>query len=156
MNEDYMFEDENENEKSSETEKRDIYGDSYYSQHYNQYQEEPGHQPIGKAVASLILGVLSLVFFLTGLNLITAIIAIVLGIIFIATRKQKDGKPIAAIGIITAIVSIVMFFMSWSYLFTNVSGILRIEEDILKMYQDSDGYLSYPEDLDDIEWDETL
>ena len=108
---------------------------------------EEVYQPIGMAVASLVLGVLSLIFFLIGLNLVGAIVSIILGIIFIATRRGKAGKRLAVIGIITSIISIVLFFASMSYMLTNTKGILALENDILSIYDANGLYQAAPDDM---------
>jgi ABC-type Fe3+-siderophore transport system permease subunit len=108
---------------------------------------EEVYQPIGMAVASLVLGLLSLVFFLVGLNLVGAIISIILGIIFIATRRGQAGKRLAVIGIITSIISIVLFFGSMSYMLSNSKGILALEKDILSLYDANGLYQAAPDDL---------
>ena len=118
---------------------------------------EEVYQPIGMAVASLVLGVLSLIFFLAGLNLIGAIVSIILGIIFIATKRGKAGKNLAVIGIITSIISIVMFFGSISYLLANSKGIMAIENDILSLYDANGYYQVVPDDmLDELDSDDFL
>ncbi len=118
---------------------------------------EEVYQPIGMAVASLVLGVLSLIFFLAGLNLIGAIVSIILGIIFIATKRGKAGKNLAVIGIITSIISIVLFFGSITYLLTNSKGIMAIENDILSLYDANGYYQVVPDDmLDELDSDDFL
>ncbi|MBR4708477.1 MAG: hypothetical protein IKP29_10520 [Pseudobutyrivibrio sp.] len=118
---------------------------------------EEVYQPIGMAVASLVLGVLSLIFFLAGLNLIGAIVSIILGIIFIATKRGKAGKNLAVIGIITSIISIVLFFGSIAYLLTNSKGIMAIENDILSLYDANGYYQVVPDDmLDELDSDDFL
>ena len=64
-----------------------------YPPNYNQRpadnrKEEPGK---GFAVASMVLGLISLVLFCTGINIITAILAIVFGIIHLVTQKQNQN-----------------------------------------------------------------
>ena len=108
---------------------------------------EEVYQPIGMAVASLVLGLLSLIFFLVGLNLVGAIISIILGIIFIATRRGQAGKRLAVIGIITSIISIVLFLGSMSYMLSNSKGILALEKDILSLYDANGLYQATPDDL---------
>jgi len=108
---------------------------------------EEVYQPIGMAVASLVLGLLSLIFFLVGLNLVGAIISIILGIIFIATRRGQAGKRLAVIGIITSIISIVLFFGSMSYMLSNSKGISALEKDILSLYDANGLYQATPDDL---------
>ena len=70
-----------------------------YPPNYNQRpadnrKEEPGK---GFAVASMVLGLISLVLFCTGINIITAILAIVFGIIHLVKQKQNPGMAVAGI-----------------------------------------------------------
>ena len=122
MNEDYMFEDEDNIEQGS------------YKAPQFQYQEQPQPQPevnqrMGLAVFSFVFGVLSLIFFLSGINLIGALISIILGIIFIATRRQKRGKVFAITGIIASVFSIVMCLFSWAFIFNNADNIAVLADD---------------------------
>ena len=43
----------------------------------------------GLAIAALVLGLVSLVFFLFGLNIFTGLLAIILSIIYLVTHKGK-------------------------------------------------------------------
>lgn len=61
----------------------------------------------GLAVASLILGLLSLFgLCCCGINIVTAPLAIIFGIVSLA--KKRDGTGLAITGIVTAVLSIVM------------------------------------------------
>ena len=80
-----------------------------------------------------------------------------LGIIFIATRRGKAGKRFAVIGIITSIISIVLFFSSMSYMLSNIDGILALEDEMLSIYGANGYYQEYPDDLlDELDSDDFL
>ena len=125
---------------------------------------EEVYQPIGMAVACLVLGLLSLIFFLTGLNIVTAIIAIILGIIFIATRRGKRGKLLAKLGIAASVLSIALFWGSMVYMAGNYDNVLSLEEEALQLYLGDDYYTLYGQgdsneldmDLEDLNLDNTL
>lgn len=70
------------------------------------YQNTPPEEPAGFAIASLVLGIVSIVLSCTYINIVTAIIAIVLGAIHIAKHRTRRGMAIA--GIILSVVSIVV------------------------------------------------
>ena len=126
MNNDYMFEDEENN-----------FTGNYEGAEYSFYQEPQPQkkESIGLAVVSLILGLLSLVFFLIGLNIIFALASIVLGIIFIASFKQKRGKGLAITGIVASVISIVLFAVSWGFILHNIDNIAAIGDDMDGMYE---------------------
>ena len=117
MNNDYMFEDEENvndtNDKATET----------------YYQSRPRKESQGLAIASLILGILSLMFFLTGVNILTSILALVFGIIYLSTVKQKKGKGMAVAGIITAALAIVLCIGAWVFIIGNAANLASLAED---------------------------
>ena len=104
-----------------------------YPPNYNQRpadnrKEEPGK---GFAVASMVLGLISLVLFCTGINIITAILAIVFGIIHLVKQKQNPGMAVA--GIVTAVVGILAFVTYWLLIIhaagrTSGSVTLKVED----------------------------
>lgn len=65
---------------------------------------------IAVGVASMVLGIVSLLMFCTCLNFIIAIIAIVLGIIQLNMNKEKSG---AIVGIVTGAASLVLSVILW-------------------------------------------
>lgn len=73
------------------------------------YQEP--YQPVsqGFGIASMILGIVSLVLFCSCVNILLAIAAIIFGIIQLATPGSKKGMAIA--GLITSILSILLFII---------------------------------------------
>lgn len=76
----------------------DNYGNGYW-----QEPEKNENESVGFGIASLVLGIVSLLLFCTCINWITGILAIIFGIIQITKTKQK-GFAIG--GIITAGVSL--------------------------------------------------
>ena len=74
------------------------------------YQEP--YQPIsqGFGIASMILGIISLVLFCSCVNLILAVISIIFGIIQLSTPESKKGMAIA--GLITSGLSILLFLIA--------------------------------------------
>ena len=77
------------------------------TQHYDDpYQNAPAEEPGGFAIASLVLGILSLVLSCFYINVVTGIISIILGAVHLAKRRTRRGMAIA--GIICSIISIVL------------------------------------------------
>lgn len=66
-----------------------------------------GTQPgIGFGIASLVLGILSLVFFWTFLNIPMAILAVIFAIIHLC--RQTGHKGMAVAGIVTSVISVIL------------------------------------------------
>ena len=87
----------------------------------------------GIAVASLVMGIVSLVFFLFLLNIVTAIIAIVFGIIFLGSSNSGEkGRGCAAAGIAASILSIVLCIGSYIIIFQNSDNISNMMENELR------------------------
>lgn len=158
MNEDYMFEDEDYKEASSE------------EAAYVHYEKPEKEGSIGLAVASFVVGLLSLIFFLTGINFLGALGSIILGIIFIAVFKQKRGRGFAIAGIICSVLSIVVGFVAWAFIINNLDNLMVLSDDdevtqyLYDFYgitedeypmlnQNSD---AFPFDAGDIDMDDTL
>lgn len=90
-------------------------GDTYNyggQQSYYDYQAASNSKKDteGMGIASLVLGILSLLLFCCCINYVLAIIAIILGIIQLVTSNKK-GMAIA--GIITGAISIVVSIIFW-------------------------------------------
>ncbi|MCR4797843.1 MAG: DUF4190 domain-containing protein [Lachnospiraceae bacterium] len=81
------------------------------------YQRPPSK---GLGVASLVLGIVSLVFFCSCANIVTAIIAIIMGIVQIA-RFGKYGRAYALGGIITSVISIILLVVFWVVVSSNTA-----------------------------------
>ncbi|MEG1946768.1 MAG: DUF4190 domain-containing protein [Lachnospiraceae bacterium] len=63
---------------------------------------------IGLGIASMVLGIISIILSCTYINVITAIVSIILGIIQIV-KNEKKGMAIA--GIVCSVVSVVILVM---------------------------------------------
>ncbi len=81
------------------------------------YQRPPSK---GLGIASLVLGIFSLVFFCSCMNILTGVIAIILGIVQIA-RFGKFGRAYAVTGIATAALSIILLVVFWTLVFSNTA-----------------------------------
>lgn len=86
-------------------------------------QPEPDR---GFGIASLVLGIISLVFFFATLNIPLAVLAIALGVVQLG-KKQPKGMAIA--GIITGDIAIFFTILMWLliFLFHSVSGSVQSE-----------------------------
>ena len=127
------------------------------------YGQQPGDQPqqdrdsVGFGVASLVLGILSvLLFCLCCVNFFTALLAIIFGIVQIVKSKHK-GMAIA--GIITAAISVILSIFLWSGAFANLRalGDVDVYNEWLEDYYDRFGnYYNYDgikEELPDYDFD---
>ncbi len=77
---------------------------------YQAQAEKPESSTLG--ILSLVLGIVSLVFFCSCFNIFTGIAAIIFGIVQLVNNKRA-GRGLAIAGIITAAISIVGFFVFW-------------------------------------------
>lgn len=107
------------------------------------WQEKKGND-IGLGIASMVLGIVSLLLFCTCINFITAVTAIILGIIQICNNKEKS---LAIVGITTSAVSLVLALLLW-ITFTIGVGDMGINsyEEFYDSYYDSyydDNYDDY-------------
>lgn len=75
------------------------------------YHSQEPYQPVsqGFGIASMVLGILSLVLFCSCVNIILAVVAIIFGIIQLSTPGSKKGMAIA--GLITSALSILLFII---------------------------------------------
>ena len=64
----------------------------------------------GLAVASLVLGIISVVISCMGVNIILAVIAIILGAVYLS-KKQAARRGMAIAGLVLGIVSIAIFIL---------------------------------------------
>lgn len=161
MNEDYMFEDEDNTSEtgsnssdSSESNERYAYefDRSYFDIPHSTYTQSaevrrrPGK---GIAIASFVLGVFSMVFFLFGFNLITGLLALILGIFYLLNKGQ-ELRGFAIAGIVTTAISVALFTGSWIHIMGNTKHILTMEQEMLDMFESYYGIdseqLLYPEE----------
>ena len=101
---------------------------SYQGTYYQNY-EEPVQESRGFGIASMVLGIISLVLFCTCCNLLLAVLAIVFGIIHLV--RCKSGKGFGIAGIVTAALSIIFFFV---YIFA-FAGSSAFQEEFQKEVQ---------------------
>lgn len=78
-------------------------GYSYYQQVY----EEPKKESQAFGIASMVIGIISLVLFCSCINIPLAVVAIIFGIIQLVKPGSKKGMAIA--GVITSALSIILF-----------------------------------------------
>ena len=124
-----------------------------YSQYQNTHYNGPSYTTYNKnsasgkkagnglAIASMILGIVSLVLFCSCINLITAIIAIIMGIVFLANYNTASGKGMAIAGIVTAALSIVMLVGSYSMILDNPNLENLFDDEFFEYYYYSDDLL---------------
>lgn len=99
---------------------------------------------LGMGIASLVLGIISLVFFCSCCNVITGVLAIIFGIIQLVKYKPH-GKGLAIGGIVTAVLSIVFLLIFWVVVGSNTA----LQNSILDEYKEIyDLDLRDPEDLE--------
>lgn len=103
---------------------------------YGQYEKDP-KESTGFGIASLVLGIIAVVLFCTGCNILLAVLAIIFGIIQLV-RSNYKGMAIG--GIITGGLSIVFFIIYWII----VGGAAISYDDIYdKYYYNYDSYNDY-------------
>lgn len=123
MYEDYMFE---------EDENRGYTGPQYTNaqpENRTVYHRPENKETMGLAIASFVLGVLSFIFFLAGINFLSAIASIVMAIIYLISSKDKRGKGFAITGIVTSILGMILCVAAWSFIFSNASNISALIND---------------------------
>lgn len=92
------------------------YGQTVYGQQAN--GGKPQNDGTGFGIASMVLGIISILLFCTCFNIITAIIAIIFGIIQLVKSKKK---VFAIVGISTAAVSIILTIVFWIVVAPSIS-----------------------------------
>lgn len=121
---------------------------AYYRQQIYKAPKPKRQGGDGLAIASMVLGIISLCLFCSCVNIITAIISIALAGTYLASYIAEH-KKMAVSGIVMSVISIILFFVSWtSYLVSPVSKDLmknidpKSRQEIfekLEEYQNSDG-----------------
>lgn len=124
-------------------------GNGYQYNPYGGAPREPQRGPHGKkmnvglGIASLVIGIISLMCFCTGLNVILAILAIVFGIVQLATCESKG---LAIGGIVMAAISIVLTAITYGLLFSNVTFTDMMKEEVQQNFQDDEDMQQFLED----------
>ncbi len=154
MSNEYMFEDETEQgntqsgaggnnpygeQPNSNPYGQQQYGGGAYNQSYGSQQQYGGPQgnpqygPTGKkiglgfGIASLVLGIISLLCFCSCINIILAILAVIFGIIQIVSYETK-GMAIA--GIVTATISVILSVVCYGLVLSNTSFMKMMEDEM--------------------------
>jgi hypothetical protein len=140
------------------------YGENPYGQPYGpgpQYGPHGKKAGTGFGVASMVLGILSLALFCSCINLPLALLAIIFGIIQLVSYEKKG---MAAAGIATAAISLVLFLVCYGMVFSNPAftdmlqremfGNDALQEFIEDYENDEDWDDDYPDDDRDIYFDE--
>lgn len=105
---------------------------------------------MGFGIASMVLGIISLLCFCTCINIVPAILAIVFGIIQIMSYEQK-GMAIA--GIVTGALSICLLISCYALAFSNASFVNMMEDEMMKEYNQEEledifeYYMTEPRDV---------
>ena len=132
------------------------YGQTAYNQ--PQYGANPYNQPPkdsnGFGIASLVLGIASIVLFCTCINYVTALLAIIFGIIHII---KGNNKVFGIVGIATAAISVIVSIIFWVVAGSSVSTDLEKEfmkgfDEGYEYYNDDDSYEDY--DYDSYDYDD--
>lgn len=124
-------------------------GNGYQYNPYGGAPREPQRGPHGKkmnvglGIASLVIGIISLMCFCTGLNVILAILAIVFGIVQLATCESKG---LAIGGIVMAAISIVLTAITYGLLFSNVTFTDMMKEEVQQNFQDDEDIQQFLEE----------
>jgi len=140
---DYFNNEENQNSNS--------YSNQYTNQNTTYYnngtiqETNPGN---GFGIAALVLGILSLLCFCVGLNVVLAILAIVFGGIHIGRHKNGGNKGFGIAGIVMGIISIVFGLVFWATVIFAFNGFYYEPNDFLEEYYDT--FEEYLEDSDSI------
>ena len=111
------------------------------------YEEGRVQESKGFGIASLVLGILSLVLFCTCINIPMAIAAVIFGIIQLVCRKGS-GTGLAVGGIITGVLSIIAFVAFWLLIGVNMAKLSDTPEmrEYIEYMQETN-----PELFEDIE-----
>lgn len=111
------------------------------------YEEQQKGDSIAFGIASMILGIIALLFFCTGCNILLAILAIVFGIIQLVKNKQKG---MAITGIITGTLGILASVFFWIIMLFSIGTSYDDYDDFYDYYYDD--YNDYYDDYYD-DWD---
>ncbi len=117
-------------------------GEGTFAGNYQQTQQSQKGDGIAFGITSMVLGIVSLLLFCTCINFVTAIAAIVFGIVQIVKNKEK---AFAVAGIITAAISLVLGLILWGIVAAGMAetGINSYEEfydSYYDGYYDNDDY----------------
>lgn len=103
---------------------------------------------LGFGIASMVLGIISLLCFCSCINIILAILAIIFGIIQIVSYETK-GMAVA--GIVTATISVILFVTCYALLLSNATFMNMMEEEMGNGFNQREIYEFMQEYTDDVE-----
>ena len=156
-----MYEENDVNNQQSETEIQDTYQQNTYEQpndNRQPYAQQPvNEQPkkeggVGFGIASLVLGILSLLLFCACINIPLAIMAVIFGIIQLV---NGNGKGMAILGLVTAGLSIIAMIIFWAIVgfsmpsFMDSNAYTQFYEDNNSGLFDNNSNYNYDYDGDD-------
>lgn len=137
MDNSHIFEEEVDEEAAAEKAKIE----SNYSQ--PQYMPRADKtNTFGLGIASMVMGIISLVIFCSCCNVVLAVLAVIFGFVQIFTKKNKRGTVFAWVGVGTGLAAIICTIIFWALLFSNGSYYTRIykynsnPEDMIKEYNE--------------------
>ena len=105
----------------------------------------------------MVLGIVSIVLFCACINFVTALLAIIFGIIHIS--KSNNNKVFGIVGIATAVISVIFSIIFWILAGSNVSTELQRElmkgfDDGYEYYDHDDSYYDDDDDYDSYDYDD--
>lgn len=117
----------------------------------NVYQKTPQKgEGIGFGVASMVLGIISLLLFCTCMNFLTGILAIIFGILQLMRNKEK---AFAITGIVTAVLSMILGILLAVVFFVGMQGMNQNSyDDIFDYYYHGDEF--YHGDYMNYDWED--
>ena len=112
----------------------------YMQQPYisNQPSKQKG-EGVGLGIASMVLGLLSVLLFCSCINLAAAVVGIVLGIVQLAKNKQKSY---AIVGIVTSSIAIIISMVFWILMGKSsfMSSFNPVEEQVMEIQETESVY----------------
>lgn len=127
-------------------------GNPYGSDVESMRQEGRREESQGFGIASMTLGILSLLLFCTCVNVVLAIVAIVFGIVQLG--RTENRKAMAVTGIVTSVLSLILlviFIIAFMGSADFQQGFREVQENFNYNYEDGfyDDYDQYDYDYDD-------
>lgn len=121
-------------------------------------EENKNNGKKGFAIASLILGIVSVVCCCMGLGFIAAPLSIIFGII--ALVKNQSGKPMSIIGIVLSVISIIfmaliiaMYGSTAKQVYSDYSKFIMNADSVIEEYEETGELPDYLEKYTDDEYD---
>lgn len=107
-----------------------------YNQNMNsQMPNQPKQSGSGFAIASMVLGILSIVFACCyGIGLVLAIIGLILGVL--ALKQQRPGKGMAIAGVVTSILGL-LCGLFWVLIAVGIATSPEFLDGFMKGYDSS-------------------